>query len=55
MGKHEAKGRVSRKAEIGLKCLHAAKHAIPHVAALIALHTIATLILTKSPIALILH
>lgn len=55
MGKHEAKGRASRKAEIGLKCLHVAKHAIPHISGLIVLHTIASLILTKSPIAYLIH
>lgn len=55
MGKHEANGRATRKGQFGRNCLKVAHHAIPHVAGLITLHTIATLILTKSPIALILH
>lgn len=55
MGKHEAKGRASRKVQIGRVVLKVAHHSIPHVAGLITLHTIASLILTKSPIALLLH
>lgn len=55
MGKHEAKPQKPKLAKIGMKCLHGAKHVVPHITSLIVLHTIATLILTKSPIALILH
>ena len=55
MGKHEAKPQKTRKAQIALKCMHAAKHPVSHISGLIVLHTVATLILTKSPIALILH
>ena len=55
MGKHEAKGRASRKVQFGQKVIVYSKHIVIHVSGLITLHTIASLILTKSPIALLLH
>ena len=56
MGKHEAKGRAPRKADkLGQTVLKVAHHAVPHIVGLVTLHTVAMLILTKSPIALLIH
>ena len=58
MGKHEAKVQATRSVRMVQCCKYVAKHArhpLGHISALIVLHTIATVILTKSPIALILH